>query len=211
MKHYSIELWSDHLRGLVNGAAKEEMDRHLASGCPQCRRSQARIGAVQAALQHDIVVPERHLALARAIFASRRPQTQSFPRKLAAILTFDSFRESLAVGFRGVSEVRRLAYAVEDVSVELLVETRTAMGDVALTGQISMENPSGIGTVRVIAKKKIIGEARATDIGEFQTEFRIQSGLRLVFLEATGQREIEIPLDALLHKSEPQPGISEDL
>ncbi len=98
---------------------------------------------------------------------------------------------------------------MEDVKVELLVDTRTSKGSAVLTGQVSTANTSGIGQIRLMSRNKILGEARPSEFGEFQIEFHVHAGLRLVISEAKGQREIEVPLDLLLASIKPPSGATE--
>jgi anti-sigma factor RsiW len=211
VKHYSTERWSDYLRGLAVQAEREEMESHLATGCLQCRRRHDRMQALRSAMVEKIEVPESFLARAKTIFPLRRTPAESFHRRLVALLTFDTLGELAPAGFRGVSEVRRLAYAVEDVNVELMMEPRGTKGEVALTGQISTAAPAAFGQIRLMLKNKMVGHTSATEFGEFQIEFRLHAGLSLMFSEQTGQREIEVPLKQLFNSINTPPGASEVL
>ncbi|MBL8218921.1 MAG: hypothetical protein JNL62_06815 [Bryobacterales bacterium] len=197
MKHYSIEKWADYVRGLVSGAERSAMEHHLQGQCAQCRQSVERMRVVQAGLMEKIEVPESFLERAMAIF----PRTVATPavRRLMALLTFDSLGEPMPAGVRGATqETRRLAYAVEDFKIELLAMAGGKRGRVALTGQVSSAGVAPVGPVRLMSKNKVLSSVPASEFGEFQMEFEVRSGLRLVIPCTGRQTEIEVPLDLLI-------------
>lgn len=199
MKHYSIEKWADYMRGLVDGGERAEMQRHLDGACAQCNRMLERMRAVQSALLEEVEVPEAFLEGARGIF--RRNVAVAPVRRLIAILSFDTFAEPVPVGVRGgTQQTRRLAYAVEDFKIELLVMTGAVKGRAGLTGQVTTSGAGLIGPVRLISKNRVVSSVPASEFGEFQMEFEVRSGLRLVIPCAGRRAEIEVPLDVLFQR-----------
>lgn len=200
MKHYSIEKWADYIRGVVGEAERTEMAGHLEGNCGQCARAVARIRAVEAELLQVVEVPKSFLERARGIF----PRSAAVPavRKLTAILTFDTFAAPAPVGLRGAGQkTRRLAYAVEDFKIELLVAE--GMNQVVtLTGQATAGDGQPVGPVRLQSRNKVLSSAPANEFGEFQMEIAVRSGLQLVIPCAGRNLEIEVPLDMLLQKKQ---------
>jgi len=198
VKHYSIETWVDYLRGLVSDSEKSEMEEHLASDCTQCHRSLDRMRATQAEISASIEVPETFLQRARLIFPSASQPKNSPLQHLVAILTFDTFSELAPVGVRGApSAARRLAFEIDDVKIDLLIDYSTPTSKAMLTGQITTINGTQLGQIRLKSGNRTLGEARANSFGEFEMEFQLRSSMRLVISEPSRHREIEVPLNLI--------------
>lgn len=57
-----------------------------------------------------------------------------------------------------------------------------------------------IGPVRLVSKNRVVSSVPASEFGEFQMEFEVRSGLRLVIPCAGRRAEIEVPLDVLFQR-----------
>ncbi len=195
MKHYSIEQWADYLRGLLTGPDQEAMRHHLAQGCALCQGCVNDLGTVRSALT-PVEIPAAWLERARAIFPARN--TSPAIERLVAQLSFDSLGQPLPAGLRGSVPVsRRLAYSVEDVSIELLVDGGAKSRSTIVTGQVSVRSrmtpPRHV--VELVSGHKTLRQAETSEWGEFQLEFAPRRGLRLVVRDQESRREIEVPLD----------------
>jgi hypothetical protein len=213
VKHYAIEKWTDFIRGLIQSDEHNAMELHLTTGCTRCNAIVSMLRAVNES-RDDLEVPDALLDRARAIFP-RSPawtQTTTAPaspwQRLVAALTFDSHSGELSpalAGLRSVpatGSVRRLAYGVDDLVIELLVDTGATHQTVSLTGQISSSaappGPQGPHHVRLLAKSTVLDQTLASAFGEFHLEFPRRSGLRLLIADKATGREIEVPLDLVL-------------
>lgn len=201
MKHYSIEQWVDYTRGLVPEPLRSQMAGHLSGDCAQCRRLVQRLQATAPALA-EIEVPEALLERARAIFPVTVPDAMPWPvRALTALLRFDSLSAPLPQGVRSAAPtVRRLAYTVEDFSIELMLDANKPKRTVIVTGQISTrpaETAAPRHRIRLMSRNDTLLQVEASEFGEFQFEFRPAPKLRLVVLDAAANRQIEVPLAAM--------------
>jgi len=110
MKHYSLEEWTDFVRGVTDEGTRAAMAAHLERGCSRCAKAADTLRQVGDILTDEsrYQVPEHAIRCARAIFAIQRPQIMRIPR-LAVQLLYDSIREPLPAGIRARDELTRRA------------------------------------------------------------------------------------------------------
>lgn len=202
LKHFDINDWTDYVRQVGDVAKREEMSRHLASGCKKCDgvvlflRKLATVTAADTSSVPDSVVHN-----ARAIFALREPEKVTLA-SMVAKLVYDSFREPLTAGVRSQHRVTRQAmYEAGDYCVDLRMEHERGGALVTLVGQVaSRKEPSRVvaGTpVMLMSGKDVVARASCNQFGEFQMEYQPQQHIRLHVPVADGNRWIEVRLNEL--------------
>ena len=198
MTHFSIEGWTDFIRGLVAAPQREAMQRHL-NDCPACRRQCDLLRAVVEMAARDVDVPPDVFARAAAI-VPRTPPLRSLLRPLAAILQFDSFASTAAAGVRGgETPTRHLVFTAEECRVELLISAGGPEQLLLVTGQVSLSDSThGASAPVVLLKgKRVLQRVAANERGEFQLESPPQSGLRLRIIDNLRGRSVEVALPTL--------------
>ena len=211
MKHYSLEQWTDYVRGVADEEARTAMAAHLEVGCARCARAAATLQRVSAILTDEskYQVPEYAVRGARAIFASQRPQIMSLPR-LAAKLIYDSIREPLPVGIRSRDQLtRRALYQAGGYFLDLRLEHEPGSPLLNMVGQLAnrdmpARSSSGV-LVLLTAGKDVVARTLTNRFGEFQMEYEPSPNLRLfVPLDAAGGR-IELPLSRMSAEASREP------
>lgn len=211
MKHYSLEQWTDFVRGVADPDARAAMAAHLEVGCGRCAQSAATLQRVSDILgsESKYQVPEYAVRGARAIFASQRPQIMSLPR-LAAQLLYDSIREPLPVGIRSRDQLtRRALYQAGGYFLDLRLEHEPGSPMLNMVGQLAnrdmpAHSSSGV-LVLLTAGKDVVGRTLTNRFGEFQMEYEPSPNLRLfVPLDAAGGR-IELPLSRMSAEASRKP------
>lgn len=197
MEHFDAESWSDYVRGTAPDSQIALMRTHLEDGCETCAGHVAALEAVR-----RLVANERALGLepgvvrsVRAMFRQRRVAVEAGRSPRLLQLVFDS-RLAPAAGFRdGESEVRRLTFMSEELSLDLqLVERPAAEGGAQLLGEIVESDLGHLPEVPValLAGDEVVAEAVTGELGQFELSTTAAQGLRLRFeLEETF--ELEIP------------------
>lgn len=206
MKHFSIWQWADFVRGLGEDAARSEMDAHLASRCSRCQRivHLLRRVAVAAHGEAGYEPPEHAIQFAKAVYLLSSPEKISFPR-LVARLVYDSLREPLPAGMRGLDRPSRHAmYEAGSYCLDLQIEQQHASGPVTLIGQLADRDNPMTSTpevpVWVMERNSLVASALCNRFGEFQLEYAPRLHLRLhVPIRAAGKR-LEVSLDRLTPK-----------
>ena len=197
MKHFDISKWADFVRGLIEESAQLAMKRHLASGCPKCRRITDLLHKVEAATRSDsqIHVPEYAVRCARVFFLLQQPEKVQILPRIPTQLLYDSFREPLPAGLRTQQRLsRQYLYQAGDYSLDLRLENERGSSRVALVGQIQNRKQAGkrMGggvPVLLVSGKKILAHAVSNSLGEFQMEYAPQKHQRLyVPVHRSGKR-----------------------
>jgi hypothetical protein len=211
MKHYSLEDWTDYVRGVADQESRTAMAAHLEVGCTRCARAAATLERVSAILADEskYQVPEYAVRIARAIFSSQRPQIMSLPR-LAAKLIYDSIREPLPVGIRSRDQLtRRALYQAGEYFLDLRLEHEPGSPVLNMVGQLAnrdmpARSSSGV-MVLLTAGKDVVARTLTNRFGEFQMEYEPSPNLRLfVPLDQAGGR-IELPLSRMSAEASREP------
>ena len=204
VSHYEITQWADFARGLVTGAAKMEMQRHLASGCTRCSRIETLLNRVVKATAADAAceVPEDVTQAALAIFSLQQPGKAPLLPRILARLVYDSFLQPLPAGVRAQQRLSRQAmYEAGDYCVDLRLEQEPGSSQVTMVGQVAdrgqARQPLQEAPVMLMSGREVVARAVSNRFGEFQIEYQPRKSLRLhVSVEGDAKR-IEVPLDAL--------------
>lgn len=198
MKHFSEQIWIDFVRGTGQAKANQEIESHLASGCPDCvpvRSLWQQVYSI-ATSEPGFTPPDHIVRMVKHELATRHVPEPS-PWVLAQ-LVFDSLTRPLPVGVRsGVSDTRQMLFDAEGTMVDLVLEIHPQSNTVTLAGQVVDKDrtrvlPREVSVVSWTEGGQPLAEARANEFGEFQLEFAVQERLRLS-VEIVGCKPIRIP------------------
>ena len=204
MKHYAIDQWADFTRGLAGKQERTEMQAHLQTGCPKCRRLaefNTKLTATCNSLASD-KVPESIVRLARAIFPAQVKQGPKRGNRLPVELIFDSFVVPSTVGLRATWQVGwQGLYRAGDCSVDLRIEPEMNSPHAAVIGQITnhVQPELEMGNIPVClrAGKVVVAETLSNRFGEFQLDYRQRSQLKLC-IDLRDSKTIRVPLKRLI-------------
>ena len=196
MEHFSEQVWADFVRGIGQTSTRQEVEAHLANGCPDCIpvcgmwRKVYSIAATEASFEPpDGVVRVVKLGMAA---------TQAVPGPWTlARLVFDSLNQPLTAGVRSGASDRQLMFDAEGTMVDLVLDSRPQSQMVSLVGQVVDKQGAKIAPrqVRVVLwteTSQPLAQTSANEFGEFQLEFAAQDRLRLS-VEIVGYKYIRIP------------------
>jgi hypothetical protein len=184
VKHYDMNQWTDYVRRVGDASQRDEMERHLGTGCNKCEGVVAFLKRLTTVTATDTrTVPDFLVHNAKALFAFRHPEKVSLASTIAK-LVYDSFREPVPAGVRGQPRVTRQAmYEAGDYCVDLRMEHERGGALVTLVGQVaSRKDPvkAIAGTpVMLMAGKDVVARASCNQFGEFQMEYQAQQQIRL--------------------------------
>lgn len=200
--HFSLEQWTDFVRGLVAPHERAAMERHAAS-CSACARDREAMALVAAtvALDAELTVGAETRRRIHAL-AARLPAAPPSPwRRLVAALSFDSGILPAPVGVRsGHPGVRQLVFDAERYQVHLQWEVTAPGRPVALVGRISNAADAALARgllVRALTADDVAAEATTNQFGEFVLECAWDPAITIdVPVRADGVR-IEVPLGSV--------------
>lgn len=208
MTHYTLEQWTDYVRGLVEEPVAGAMAEH-ARGCPACEEHRRGLAAVARTLVWDAhhEVPVETLARAHRLAARLPRRERATLRALVASLVFDSGIQPLAVGVRtSGSGLRQMVFEAESYQLHLQWDQDPRRGPMALVGRISAPSRpvrvAGL-VVRAMAAGALAQETTTNDFGEFVLECRWSPSLALHVPLAEVGVEIEVPLARVLGRPRP--------
>jgi hypothetical protein len=203
MKHFSLEQWTDFVRGLGEDGMRIAMAAHLDAGCGRCARTVDVLRRTSRVLSAEgqYQVPEYALRSAHAIFGTRRAQPTRSPR-VPIHLIYDSIREPLPVGMRSSDRLtRRALYQAENFFLDLRLERDPGSPRLNLVGQLAncdtpAQQPCGV-LVLLAAGEDVVARAVTNRFGEFELEYEPAANLRLLLpIDVSGGR-IELPLSRM--------------
>jgi hypothetical protein len=198
--HFSPADWVDFTRGLLRLEKQTDIQRHLDTGCEECRKSSQFWGLVAetAARESGFEPSPESLSVIRNAFRSTKPVSRLLELATWARLVFDSFVQPSLVAVRGIAQTsRQLLHESEPFTIDLRLEADPGRKRVYLTGQIiNSSNPNevaeGIDVVLLKAADQLT-KTEASASGEFCLDFNASDHLQL-FLNIRGQRGIAIAL-----------------
>jgi hypothetical protein len=200
MTHFSLEQWTDYVRGVADDPTRSAMTAHLDGGCPRCARAVDLLRRVAGvvAIEPQYQVPEHAVRCARAIFAVQRPQTMRLPRA-ALHLIYDSIREPLPAGIRSAERLaRRVLYQAGNFFLDIRVEREPGSPRLSLVGQLAncdtpSQHPTGV-LVLLATGDNVIARAITNRFGEFELDYLPGPNLRLFLPLDAANARIELPL-----------------
>jgi hypothetical protein len=204
MKHFTTEEWIDFANEALAKSKRQDMERHLAEGCPRCGKTvslwqKVRQTAKSAAAYQP---PEDTVRIAKAGFTSAWQSGKQSRVPGFAELLFDSFLQPLAVGARSSdSGTRQMLYRAEPYQVDLHIEAKPGANKIVVMGQLlDLRNPDVPGRHVPVVISNLRGHVVQTvtnEFGEFREEIRSSSDLELKLLGENDQAVIISLRDAL--------------
>jgi hypothetical protein len=180
----------------------QEITSHLSSECAECKHSLDFWNWIKnfAKAEADYVPPEPLVRLVKLSFAAQ-PGAEKDGWSLASLI-YDSVRQPLAMGVRGVAaNTRQMVYEAEGLTVDLRFERKPHSNTVFASGQVLDQQAPllWLGSSAVVLWNESGRTLHATytnEHGEFQLEFDVQEDLRISIATA-GRRTLRIPLGSL--------------
>jgi hypothetical protein len=204
-QHYTVEMWADFVRGVLQRTEQAGMQAHLDSGCAGCAASVKWLGALARTWNQDFRLPVPADLTARAIelFQARRPKRDWVLglRELAAELVAERRLDWLPLGVRASESTgHRLLFRAGDYEVDLNFDPGGSEDPAGIVGQIAnhrdrSESLDGV-LVQLLAAGRTVGETETNRYGEFVIERPVRRGVVLrIAMEKPGFR-IELPIRA---------------
>jgi hypothetical protein len=202
VKHFSLESWVDIARGTAPSDEQVEMLRHVAA-CGQCARTLhtwRRVVAIARGEASFEPPPEAIRAIETAYLRQVR-QVSSTGRSLLARLVFDSFRAPAAVGVRTIDLCsRQLLYEVDDLAIDLRIETPGDSARSSLIGQLlhpskGAQSRGGL-PVSLVLGRAPVARTSTNPFGEFAFDVELSKRQR-IRIQLDDKRSIVVPLACL--------------
>jgi len=188
MKHFSMQETLDFVRRTTPPRHRAQLQRHLNTGCHECRRSVKiwRRFMQFAKKESFYTAPESALRLAQASFSLRKMPAFPGSKVEVAQLVFDSRQPTMAAGVRGSSpSFRQLVYKSGSICVDMHMQPRPGTDSVVLIGHVlNSKNPSsGMRNVPVtlLCEGDKVSHKKTNEVGEFDFGVEEFRDLQLVF------------------------------
>jgi len=204
MKHYSNEEWVDFANGVVSPLQKQDMEKHLVSGCKKCNELAEVWQKVQrAASDEDRFQPPSDIVhLVKAEFANAGYGQQPGLLGALAELVFDSSRAQALAGVRSVgAQSRQMLFSSNPFQIDVKIESKVGEPRISITGQLmDVTKPDQIGKGVLMTLSNRRGQTIQTttnDFGEFHAEIENRGDLEITFLAQDGKPIVVSVRDAL--------------
>jgi hypothetical protein len=202
VKHFSLESWVDVARGTAPSDEQVEMLRHIAA-CGRCARALhtwQRVVAI-ARSEASFEPPAEAVRAVETAYLRQVQQVSSTARSLLAHLVFDSFRAPAAVGVRTMDLcARQLLFEVDDLSIDLRIETPGDSARSSLIGQLlhPSEEAQGRGglPVALLLGRAPVARTSTNPFGEFAFDVELSRRHR-ISIQLDDKRSIVVPLACL--------------
>jgi hypothetical protein len=200
--HFSEEIWVDFVRGAMAAGPAKELDRHLASNCPECSsdlKFWQRIVTFVAEDRH-CTPPDYLVHLVKTEFTFRQAEEEESP--MIAAMVFDTATQLSPVGLRsGPGSTRQVVYEAEGLTVDMRFECNRHRNLISASGQVlDKEAPlSWLGNAAIVlwtSQGRMVTRTETNNCGEFQLEFPPQDQLRLSVI-TEGRKTLRIVLGNL--------------
>jgi hypothetical protein len=198
-QHFTDEQWSDYVRNLTMVGFVVEIQRHLDSGCEECREAARFWSEFYEVSTHAFALlpPSEALRAVEASFASHSFGASRRKSVLVAKVIFDSMLQPAPAGVRGSKRSpRRIVSQVGKWVVDLQLE-QTAGKKLIVTGQVINRPLSARAAstlaVSLLREQVVLGSSSTNQFGEFQVSGESGAGLRL-YIDSPGRVAIEVPL-----------------
>ncbi len=198
-QHFSDEQWSDYVRNLMPASTVVEVQRHLDSGCMECRAAERfwsafyEVGPRAFALEP----PAEAIRAVEAAFASRKAGAFRHKTAIPAQIIFDNLLQPAAVGVRGGKQApRRIMSRAGRWVIDLQLEQPSG-NKLIITGQVVNRWRSSQGAqalaVSLMRERAVLSTTSTNQFGEFQISGESGSDLHL-YIDTPGRRAVEVPL-----------------
>ena len=173
MKHFGITAWSDYVRGTLADGTRNEMMRHLDSGCSRCASMAATLGSVRddAQFESEHQPPDWAVRSVQAFFSVQQPARTARFSLLQPRLAFDSAMAPVGVGVRSLQpDSRQMVYYAQELAVSLQVQYEGPERRLQLDGELLHRNDGALESVPALLLRgnEVVGRAVSGELGEFQ-------------------------------------------
>lgn len=206
MKHYSSEEWVDFANGSTSPLQKQDMQKHLASGCKKCNELAAVWRKVQSAAceERRLQPPAEIVHLVKAEFANSDYRKEPGLLGKLAELMFDSLRAQALAGIRSAgAQSRQMLFSSNPFQIDVKIESKFGAPSLSITGQLmDISKPDSIGKGVLMTLSNRRGQTIQTttnDFGEFQAEIENRGDLEITFMSSDGKPIVVSVRDALAY------------
>jgi hypothetical protein len=206
MTHYSTEEWIDFANGANAPSAKQEMQKHLDSGCKRCAKIASTWQKVQrsAALEARFQPPANTVRVVKAAFGNAGFEPKPGLAETVAELIFDSFQTQAVAGTRSTGmQSRQMLFSANPYQIDVNIEAKPGESLLSVTGQLmDTSQPDSIGRGIPVTLSNRRGQTIQTvtnNFGEFHGEIENRGDLELTF-PGLGEKPVVVSLrDALTY------------
>lgn len=188
MKHYVAEQWIDFVNDTVPGTKREEMQKHLESGCKQCNKAAALWQKVRefSGEEGNFRPGVETVRAVKAAFGTVQRERKLGPGATLVELLFDSFQQPVAAGARsGSMSSRQMLFQADPYQIDVKIETKPGSAHLLVTGQVlHVSKPDSIAQGIPINLSNRRGQTIQTTTnahGEFLGELENRGELELSF------------------------------
>jgi hypothetical protein len=210
MKHYSTEEWIDFVTGTKSQSARQEMQKHLDTGCKLCSQTVAVWQKVQRSATDEtrFAPPADIVRMAKAAFANAGDRPKTGMAGILADLVFDSFQTYAIAGARSTGmQTRQMLFSANPFQIDLNIEAKPGESRLSVTGQLmDTSQPDSVGRGVPVTLSNRRGQTIQTvtnNYGEFHGEIENRGDLELSF-PGKGEKPVVVSLrDALTYVAGP--------
>ncbi len=198
--HFDDTVWVDMIRGTIDPATRNEVERHLQTGCADCKQAMTTWQSMQSSASKDRSYnpPADLVRMVKQEFEIQCPKAKGKETILAKLM-FDSFARPATAGIRAAAatanNARQVLYEGNGITIDMRFEFQPPQR-LFVVGQV-LENKNTyampIPVVLFNEKGVAVLETETTEFGEFQFECDIRERLRMS-LELTSTKRIQVPL-----------------
>ena len=198
--HYDDTIWVDLVRGTLDPATKGEVEKHLQTGCADCKQAMATWRNMHSSAQQErsFNPPADTVRMVKKEFEIQYPKPQE-KETILAKLVFDSFARPATAGIRSAAatnnKARQLMFDAQGITIDMRFEFQPPQR-LFVVGQV-MENknayPMPMPLLLFNDQGAAVLETETTEFGEFQFECDIREPLRMS-LELTSTKRVQVPL-----------------
>src|SRR5436190_3347971 len=184
MKHFSMQKWVDFVRGAVAHEQSRAMQKHLDSGCSNCRKLVESWKQVLdcAVREKSYGPPDASIRMVKAQFALSHPHEGRARKVDYAELVFNSFAQPAPAGIRsGGTRPWQLMFRRSNYSIDVRIESRD--DGIAIIGQVLDSGQAGSGVCDIPVRLMTYKQQTTTNrFGEFQFEVESMEDPGLLFV-----------------------------
>jgi len=184
MKHFSMQKWADFVRGAVAHEQSRAMQKHLDSGCSNCRKLVESWKQVLdcAVREKSYGPPDACMRMVKAQFALSHPHEGRARKVDYAELVFNSFAQPAPAGIRsGATRPWQLMFRRSNYSIDVRIESRD--DGIAIIGQVLDSGQAGSGVCDIPVRLMTYKQQTTTNrFGEFQFEVESMEDPGLLFV-----------------------------
>ncbi len=195
--HFDDTVWVDLVRGTLDPATRDAVEKHLQAGCAECKQALVTWQNMQSSAVKDRAYnpPADLVRMVKKEFEIRYPESE--PESILAKLVFDSFAKPAMVGIRGAgaNNARQLVYATNGITIDMRFEFQPPQRLFVVGQLLDAKNsyPMPIPLVLFNEQGAAVLKTETTEFGEFQFECDIREPLRMS-LQLTSTKRVQVPL-----------------